>query len=267
MSSQEGRAVEIYRTLTGRRIDLASLTQPEREALAAVRALYRRRPTWDEFAQEWISIARSRAWSGEKKIPVKSTLYRVCQDLELRLGIAEGQIAAPDYRDRLADLIAERFESRYAFCKTTGIDQGNLSHVLAGRKHFSPETLFRILEALGVQIELVGREDVFELAADPFAADERAERLRQLDHRVTVLENLAAKGEACVPADRPGLLGAPGLWPDELDDIRGRVQAGENFDRVLDEELGRALNEKANLAREIASAADKKREARTRAAS
>ena len=267
MSSLEGRPVEIYRTLTGRRVDLTSLTQPEREALATVRALYRRRPTWEAFAQEWITIARREAWSAETKIPVKSTLYRVCQDLELRLGIAEGQIAAPDYRDRLADLIDERFESRYAFCKVTGIDQGNLSHVLAGRKHFSSDTLFRVLEALGVQIELVGRDDVFELAADPFVADERAERLRRLDHKVAVLENLAAKAEVCAPEDRPSLLGAPAPSHDDLADIRSRVRAGEDFDRVLDAELGRALNEKAELAREIASAADKKREARTRAAS
>ncbi len=62
-------------------------------------------------------------------------------------------------------------------------------------------------------------------------------------------------------------LGLRAFWPDDLDDIRSRVQAGEDFDRVLDDELGRALNEKAELAREIACAADKKREARTRAAS
>ena len=259
--------MEIYRTLTGRRVDLASLSQPEREALTAVRALYRRRPAWDEFAQEWIAIARSMALSGGTKIPVKSTLYRVCQDLELRLGVAEGQIAAPDYRDRLADLIEERFESRYAFCKATGIDQGNLSHVLAGRKHFSSDTLFRVLEALGVQIELVGRDDIFEQAADPFAADERAEQLRRLDHRVVVLETLAAKAEVRAPEDRPSLLGGPGIYPDDMDGVRSRVQAGEDFDRVLDDELGRTLDDKARLAREIASEADKKREARTRIAS
>src|SRR4051812_5723326 len=103
-----------YRTLSGRRLDLRTLTAAERAALAEVRALHRTRPAWDDFANAWVPLARARVW-GKKKVPVESTFYRVCQDLELRLGVAEGSIAAPDYRDRLAGLIEERFGSRYAF--------------------------------------------------------------------------------------------------------------------------------------------------------
>lgn len=259
--------METYRTLTGRRYDLGTLSVEERAALDEVRALYRRRPPWDQFARSWISIAREKAWGGAKKIPVGSTLYRICQDLELRLGIAEGRVAPPDYRDRIADLIEERFGSRYAFCKAAGIDQGNLSHVLAGKKHLSPETFFRVLDALDVHIELVGREEVFSHAADPFAADTRAERLRQIDHRIAVLENLIAKAKSCAPEHRPGLLGEPGLFPDDLDHLRTRVKNGESFDRVVSAELQQALGEKAALAREIADAAEEQRVSHARAAS
>jgi hypothetical protein len=126
--------METYHALTGRRYDLGTLSADERKTLDEILALFRRRPSWEEFAEMWIAVARKK----QKKIPVESLLYQLGQDLELRLGVAEGRVARPDYRDRIAGLIEERFGSRYAFCKKTGIDQGNLSHVLAGRKHFSP---------------------------------------------------------------------------------------------------------------------------------
>lgn len=37
--------------------------------------------------------------------PEESVACRICQDVEARLGIAQGKVAAPDYRDYLADLI------------------------------------------------------------------------------------------------------------------------------------------------------------------
>lgn len=257
--------METYHSLTGRRHDLSTLSHDERKTLDEILALFRRRPSWEEFAAKWISVARKKAWAGQKKTPVESLLYQLGQDLELRLGVAEGRVARPDYRDRIAGLIEERFGSRYAFCKKTGIDQGNLSHVLAGRKHFSPETLARALEALGVHIELVERGDV--LAHDPLEADDRSERLRQLDHWIAVLENLAAKAKECAPEKRVELIGDPGLFPDDLDRLRQRTRNGESFDTALNDELHKALGEKATLARKIADAAEKKREQHARAAS
>lgn len=157
-----------YRALSGRLYDLGALSEAEREALEEIRSLYAQRPSWDSFAQAWVQSARARAWKGSK-VPVGSTLYRIGQDLELRLGVAEGRVARPDYRDMLADHIEGRFQSRYAFCKAAGIDQGNLSRVLAGKKHLSTETLARALEVLGVHMAFVAHE---ESAADPFLGDE-----------------------------------------------------------------------------------------------
>lgn len=145
-----------YETLAGRRFSLAELTAEERAFLDELLALYRARPEWSEFAREWVRRGRAGPWRG-RRVPVGSPLYRICQDLEARLGVAEGRVAPPDYRDQLASLIEERFGSRYAFCQATGIDQGNLSKVLAGHRHLSPETLQRALEALGVVLRLVDR--------------------------------------------------------------------------------------------------------------
>lgn len=146
----------IYTAVTGRRFDLEQLTLDQRSFLAKVGALFRRRPDWDEFAQAWPTIGREMLWR-DGADPVGHPIYRICQDLEARLGIAEGRVAETDYVDQLVDLIEVRFGSRYRFCKETGIDQGHLSRVLAGKKHLSIATLFSILEALGTKLAVVDR--------------------------------------------------------------------------------------------------------------
>jgi transcriptional regulator with XRE-family HTH domain len=155
-----------YTTLTGRRYDLACLSPEERSFLAAVYRLFRQRPGWDEFSRGWVSLGRETIWK-EAQMPVGQPVYRMCQDLATRLGIAEGRVARPGYRDRLADLIEERFGSRYRFCKETGIDQGHLSRVLAGKSDLSSGSLLGLLEALGVEFATVDREEVDRTLLEP----------------------------------------------------------------------------------------------------
>src|SRR2546425_1998673 len=132
----------VFQTITGRALDLERLDAKEREFLAAVQARYEKEAAWSAFAAWWPKALRRSGLSAE------SVAYRICQDLEARLGIAQGKVAAPDYRDYLADLIDERYGSRYRFCKTTGVDPGHLSRTLAGRSELSLQTLQRILEQL-----------------------------------------------------------------------------------------------------------------------
>ena len=145
-----------YTTLTGRRFDLSQVSAAERRFLDDMLALFQRQPTWEAFSRAWLTLGKERLWQ-DGAIPVGSPLYRICQDLAARLAVSEGRVARPDYRDRLVDLIEERYGSRYRFCKETGIDPGHLSRVLAGKKHFSAETLFRILEALGAELTITDR--------------------------------------------------------------------------------------------------------------
>ncbi|MBA2447104.1 MAG: hypothetical protein H0V51_03665 [Chloroflexi bacterium] len=153
----------IYTTITRRGIDLEPLSSEERAFLARLEVLFRKRPDWDEFARAWGELGRAMLWK-EGTVPVGHPVYRICQDLEMRLGITQGLVAPPDYRDQLVDLIEERFGSAYRFCQATGIDQGHLSRVLAGKKHFSQETFAHVLEALGVEIVLMDRAEVAERA-------------------------------------------------------------------------------------------------------
>lgn len=145
-----------YRTITGRDLDLSHLDPAERKFLRAVRKKYEKAPEWSAFAS-W--------WSGELKragLPETSVAYRICQDLEARLGIAQGTVAPPDYRDYLADLIEERFGTRYRFCKETGIDPGHLSRVLSSQAQLSLQSLERILGTLHASLVIQLREDLVE---------------------------------------------------------------------------------------------------------
>ena len=112
-----------FQTITGRALDLERLEANEREFLTAVQRTYEKEPTWSAFAAWWPKELQRRGLSTE------SAVYRICQDLEARLGIAQGKVAPPDYRDYLADLIDERHGSRYRFCKATGMDPGHPSRI------------------------------------------------------------------------------------------------------------------------------------------
>jgi transcriptional regulator with XRE-family HTH domain len=157
-----------FRTITGRTLDLTALHEDERRFLAFVQRRYEERPEWSEFAAWWVRELR-RAGLGEG-----SVAYRICQDLEARLGIAQAKVAPPDYRDFLADLIEERYGTRYRFCKELGIDPGHLSRVLAGRAELSLQTLQRILEALHASLVVQTEELIAERLSPSHAGAELA---------------------------------------------------------------------------------------------
>lgn len=132
----------VFQTITGRKLQLADVSQLERKFLSAVREQYEKEPEWSQFATWWMSEL-NRVGLGSESI-----VYRVCQDLEARLGIVQGKVARPDYHDYLADLIEERFGSRYRFCLQTGVDPGHLSRVLSSRSDLSLQSLQKILHEL-----------------------------------------------------------------------------------------------------------------------
>jgi transcriptional regulator with XRE-family HTH domain len=86
--------------------------------------------------------------------------------MEARLGIAQGKVAPPDYRDYLADLIEEKYGSRYKFCKETGVDPGHLSRVFRSRADLSLSALEKLLHALGAAL-VVQPEDALKANTSP----------------------------------------------------------------------------------------------------
>jgi transcriptional regulator with XRE-family HTH domain len=127
---------------------------------------------WNRFATWWLKAFN------ESGLDDHSPVFRVCRDLEARLGIAEGKVARPDYRDYLADLIEERFGSRYRFCEATGIDPGQLSRVFTGKADLSAELLRRALGALDAHIEVRPNREASAILNRDEAVASLAEALR-----------------------------------------------------------------------------------------
>src|SRR3989304_1842488 len=146
----------IYRTITRRPLDLSKLTREERPFIAHVNAMYKKSPEWSRFAAWWVREFAKRG------LKTRGLAYRICQDLEARLGIAQRKVAQPDYRDYLADLIEEKYGSRYKFCKETGVDPGHLSRVFASRSELSLQSLQRILQTLHAALIIQGEESLAE---------------------------------------------------------------------------------------------------------
>jgi transcriptional regulator with XRE-family HTH domain len=158
-----------YRTITGRKLNLAKLTKPERNLLREALERVRKTSGWNRFAAWWLKAFN------ESGLPENSAVFRICRDLEARLGIAEGKVAPPDYRDYLADLIEEHFGSRHRFCEATGIDPGQLSRVFAGKADLSADLLRRALKALDAHLEVRPNRE----AELTFSRDEAIESLAE----------------------------------------------------------------------------------------
>lgn len=142
-----------YLTITGRKIPFSKLSDAERKFLSLVGKEFGSRPEWTRFAAWWNrKIA-------EARIGPRSLAFRICQDLEARLGIEQGKLSPPDYRDFLADLIDARYGSRQEFCQKFGVDPGQLSRVFAGRADLSIKALQKLLEALQVHLVVQTDED------------------------------------------------------------------------------------------------------------
>jgi hypothetical protein len=141
-----------YQTITGRRIPLSKLSRAEKDFLARVQQKYHSRLEWTRFAAWW------NAELTKTGLGTRSLAYRICQDLEARLGIHQGSVSPPDYRDFLADLIDGQFGSRQEFCQATGVDPGQLSRVFAGRADLSLRALHTVLEVLQAQLVIQTRE-------------------------------------------------------------------------------------------------------------
>jgi transcriptional regulator with XRE-family HTH domain len=241
-----------HRAITGRVFDLVDLPTVEREFLETMHDLSLSGVSWEEFSRKWVAVGRKTLW-GKGPLPMRRTVCRVCQDLAARLGIAEGRVAPPDYRECLADLIDDRFKSRYELCKKAGIDQSQLSRVLAGRGNFSSETLIKILELCG----LSGTE-VFRVA---FSSDQACSRMENIQRSIDALKVLRTRAEHFSVDVHRQLPGESSRLSDELDGLRARIDAGEEFAAALDAELSSCYDELSRLAAEIKDEADRERAA------
>jgi hypothetical protein len=147
-----------YVDLEGNAIALGGLDTEERALVARLRRRFRSRPGWCDFRNYALGVVADfyEARGLSRKSITDSAGFAIALDLCARLGIAEGKIAPPtfDYREQLERLVLQ-FPTRRAFCKAAGISQDMLSHVLAGRKDLSLESLSKALKRVGYRMQFM----------------------------------------------------------------------------------------------------------------
>ncbi len=151
------KRTETYVDLDGNEISLSHLDAEEQRLVSQLRRRARSHPDWCDFDTYWMrAVAEFYDERELKRSQSRQTAaYRIGQDLGNRLGIAAGMIRPADYRDQLEDLICNHFPSSRAFCKATGLAEDMLSHVLAGRKDLSLQSLCKALERIGYRLRIL----------------------------------------------------------------------------------------------------------------
>lgn len=145
---------ELYETLDGQLLYLTGLSKQEQRTLAEMKRVYKRRPDWASFANFWREKVRSLYKSLLAKKRTSQPVYLIGEDLEARLGVSQGHFRAPDLRDELRRLIDEEFQSRYEFCRATGLDEGFVSRVLRKSSGISVGRLDEALRRVGWELKL-----------------------------------------------------------------------------------------------------------------
>lgn len=131
-----------------------ALTEDHKKILAALKVKLAASKDPEEVSR-LVETAGNRAWGKlpfreRRKLPLRELL----RDLETKRLGQLGAARLPSYREQLESIIEGRFESAAAFCAATGLDPGQVSHVLSGDKAFSLPLLETALRRIGYRLKL-----------------------------------------------------------------------------------------------------------------
>jgi hypothetical protein len=147
----------VYTTMKGETFALTDLDVDERKLVDDALARYKTTTNWTVL-RNWsvreVGDFYLRRGLTRRAITTQP-VWKIAQDLAGRLMVRAGEALAPDYRDRLAELIRSDFPTQKAFCEATGLSEDLLSHVLSKRKHLAIDTLSDALERIGYRIQIV----------------------------------------------------------------------------------------------------------------
>ena len=82
--------MKIYATLNNGKYDLDALGAQHRHFIEKVIHYYKKNPDWNKFANYWHREGQKVWKNGNRREVVKLPIFKVCQDLESRLGIKQG---------------------------------------------------------------------------------------------------------------------------------------------------------------------------------
>lgn len=141
-----------YKTIYNEVYDIDTLSVREKRFLRKAGKYFKTNPDWNKFSNFWHKEIEDIFRRKPAKKMIDSPVYRICEDLESRLGVKQGYAKAPDYRDLLEELIDAQYPSRYKFCKENAIREDLISRALNKQRNLSIETLQKILKALHYEI-------------------------------------------------------------------------------------------------------------------
>ncbi len=148
---------EVYLDLDGQAWNLRLLDKEERALVENLRRRAARSADWNEFDNYWMkeitALYEPRGLS--RREIAEKPVFQIAQDLSGRIAVDKGYARLGDYRDDLEVLIRTSFKNRRAFCKATGLSEDMLSHVFAGRKDLSIQTLSKALAKIGCRLNIV----------------------------------------------------------------------------------------------------------------
>lgn len=147
---------DTYVSLKREKISLSALDAEERSLVNELIELQKRESNWPAFRNNWMSrVAELYEKRGlHRREIICQPVWKIAQDLGSRIMVRTGLARAPDYRDKLDEIIRAEFPNRRAFCEATGISEDMLSHVIAHRKHLAVDTLTDALERIGYELRI-----------------------------------------------------------------------------------------------------------------
>ncbi len=150
------KQAELYRNLKGESFSIHGLPEDERKLITELQSKAKRTKEWSSFRNFWMSrVGEFYEQKGLSRPQILKTAgYRIGQDLASRMGIKQGWMRHPDYRDELESIIHQRFKTRREFCEATGLSEDMVSHVLAKRKHLAVNTLEESLRRIGYTLHI-----------------------------------------------------------------------------------------------------------------
>ena len=156
---------DFYDDIEGITHDLSLLDEQERELLQDLISSATKHPDARTGEYRNYYIGRVGAFYEARGLSrtevTKTTVWRIAQNIAGRLLVASGIARdSDDYRDKLDQLIRDKFGNRRQFCEATGISEDMLSHVLAKRKHLSIQSLSDALGKIGYTIDVAPMPDI-----------------------------------------------------------------------------------------------------------
>ncbi len=98
-----GNKMKYYVTLHNIKYDLDSLSSPQKSFVKKIISYYKKKPHWNKFSNYWVGEGNKIWKKMDRKEVIKHPTFKICQDLESRLGIEQGYIRQTDYREERAE--------------------------------------------------------------------------------------------------------------------------------------------------------------------